>query len=155
LPTFETTRRVPFTAEEMFAVVADVARYPAFVPLCEKLDVLKREARGPETVIMASMGVGYGPVRETFTSIVTLRPPYEIDVVNLDGPFSRLANRWRFRDVPDGSEVYFHIDYEFASRLLAALMGAMFDKAVRKYTAAFEARAATLYGQRTAVGGQP
>jgi coenzyme Q-binding protein COQ10 len=147
LPTFETTRRVAFTADQMFAVVADVERYPEFVPLCERLVVKTREVGSTHTTLTASMSVGYHAIRETFTSRVTLRPERkEIDVVKIDGPFARLNNRWRFRDVPGGCEVFFHIDYAFASRVLAVLMGAVFDKAVRKYSEAFEARARALYG---------
>ena len=151
MPTFETTRRVPYTAEQMFAVVADVERYPEFVPLCEQLVVKTREVGSTHTTLTASMSVGYHAIRETFTSRVTLRPERkEIDVAKIDGPFARLTNRWRFRDVPGGSEIHFHIDYAFASRVLSLLMGAVFDKAVRKYTEAFEARARTLYGTSAA-----
>jgi coenzyme Q-binding protein COQ10 len=147
VPTFETTRRVAFTAEQMFAVVADVERYPEFVPLCERLVVQRREVGSTHSTLTATMSVGYHAIRETFTSRVTLRPERkEIDVVKIDGPFARLTNRWRFRDVPGGCEVFFHIDYAFASRMLALLMGAVFDKAVRKYTEAFETRARALYG---------
>lgn len=147
MPTFETTRRVPFTAEQMFAVVADVERYPQFLPLCEQLAVTRRETAGADAILTARMSVGYRAIRETFTSRVTLKPQQrEIDVVKIDGPFARLTNRWRFRDVPGGCEVYFHIDYAFASRMLSLLMGALFDKAVRKYSEAFETRARALYG---------
>jgi coenzyme Q-binding protein COQ10 len=147
LPTFETTRRVPFTAEQMFVVVADVERYPEFLPLCESLVVKSREAGSTHTTLIATMAVGYRAIRETFTSRVTLRRERgEIDVVKIEGPFAYLANRWRFRDVAGGCEVHFYIDYAFASRMLALLMGAVFDKAVRKYTDAFEARARALYG---------
>ena len=147
MPTFETTRRVAFTAEQMFAVVADVERYPEFLPLCESLVVDTREVGSTHTTLTATMHVGYHAIRERFKSRVTLRPQrHEIDVVKIDGPFAYLANRWRFRDVPGGSEVHFYIDYAFASRMLGLLMGAVFDKAVRKYTEAFEARARTLYG---------
>jgi coenzyme Q-binding protein COQ10 len=147
LPTFETTRRVRFSAEQMFAIVADVERYPAFLPLCESLLVRSREERGGETILIASMTVGYRAIRESFTSRVTLRPSRnEIVVAYLDGPFSRLDNRWRFVDAPGGSEIHFYIDYAFASRMLALVMGAVFDKAVKKYTRAFEERAAVLYG---------
>jgi coenzyme Q-binding protein COQ10 len=131
----------------MFAVVADVERYPEFVPLCERLVVKQREVGSTHSTLTATMSIGYHAIRETFTSRVTLRPERkEIDVVKIDGPFARLTNRWRFRDVPGGCEVIFHIDYAFASRVLAMLMGAVFDKAVRKYTEAFEARARALYG---------
>ncbi|MBI1650511.1 type II toxin-antitoxin system RatA family toxin [Hyphomicrobium sulfonivorans] len=146
MPTFETTRRMPFTADQMFAVVADVQHYPLFVPLCERLEITARQDNGAEQVITAIMAVGYQKISEKFTSRVTLRPDArEIDVVKIDGPFQRLTNRWRFRDVPGGCEVHFFIDYAFASKMLSLLMGAVFDKAVRKYTDAFEARARTLY----------
>ncbi len=146
MPSFETSRRVPFTATQMFDVVADVERYPQFLPLCECLVVRARERQGAESVLVATMTVGYGAIRESFTSRVTLRPEQrEIRVAYLDGPFSHLDNRWRFRDADGGSRVDFFIDYAFSSRMLALLMGAVFDKAVRKYTSAFEARAHALY----------
>jgi len=147
VPTYETTRAVPFSAEQMFAVVADVERYPEFVPLCEALNVRTREQQGDETVLIATMSVGYRAIREAFTSRVVLRPgKKEIGVTYLDGPFSHMNNRWSFRDTPTGSEVHFYIDYAFASRMLALVMGAVFDKAVRKYGEAFEERARVLYG---------
>jgi len=150
LPIFETTRRVPFTAQQMFAVVADVERYPQFLPLCEGLIVRSREHHDSQTLIVATMTVGYRAIRESFSSRVTLKPERnEIAVAYLDGPFAHLDNRWRFTDVPGGCEVYFFIDYAFASRMLSLLMGAVFDKAVRKYTDSFEARARALYGEGT------
>ena len=146
MPSFETSRRVPFTATQMFDVVADVERYPQFLPLCEGLVVRARERQGTESVLVATMTVGYGAIRESFTSRVTLRPEQgEIRVAYLDGPFSHLDNRWRFQDADGGSRVDFFIDYAFSSRMLALLMGAVFDRAVRKYTSAFEARAHALY----------
>ena len=147
MPSFETTRRVPFSARQMFDVVADVERYPQFLPLCEGLVVRSRERQGADTVLVATMTVGYGAIRESFTSRVTLRPAQgEILVTYLDGPFSHLDNLWRFRDTDGGSHVDFFIDYAFSSRVLALLMGAVFDRAVRKYTSAFETRAHALYG---------
>jgi len=146
LPSFETSRRVPFSARQMFDVVADVERYPQFLPLCEGLVVHSRERQGPDTVLAATMTVGCGAIRESFTSRVTLRPEQcEILVAYLNGPFSHLDNRWRFREANSGSRIDFFIDYAFSSRMLALLMGAVFDKAVRKYTSAFEARAHALY----------
>lgn len=154
MPTYDTTRRVPFTAEQMFAVVADVERYPAFVPLCEELRVTARDAGDAETTLTAIMSVGYGAIRERFTSRVTLRAEQrEIEVAKIDGPFARLVNRWRFRDVPGGCDVDFHIDYAFSSPMLSLVMGAVFDKAVRKYTEAFEARARLVYQARAATPG--
>ena len=138
----------------MFALVADVERYPEFVPLCRALKVRRREKSemGIETLI-ADMEVGYKAIRERFTSRVALDPArLKIVVAYIDGPFSRLENVWNFRDAAAGgdSTVEFFIAYEFRSRLLAAVMGAMFDAAFRKFSAAFEARADKIYGRATA-----
>ena len=136
----------------MFALVADVERYPEFVPLCRALKVRRREKSetGIETLI-ADMEVGYKAIRETFTSRVALDPArLKIVVAYIDGPFSRLENVWNFRDAPEGggSTVEFFIAYEFRSRLLAAVMGAMFDAAFHKYSDAFVKRADQVYGRR-------
>ncbi len=141
------TRRVPFTGQQMYAVVADVERYPEYLPLCEGLTVRSRETQGSERVLIATMTVGYRAIRESFTSRVTLKPETnEILVAYLDGPFHHLDNRWRFKDLDGGSEIHFYIDYVFASRMLGLVMGAVFDKAVRRYAEAFEERARTVYG---------
>ena len=136
----------------MFALVADVERYPEFVPLCRALKVCRREKSeaGIETLI-ADMEVGYKAIRETFASRVGLdRPRLKIVVEYVDGPFRRLENVWDFRDGPQerGSTVEFFIAYEFRSRVLGALMGAMFDAAFRKFSAAFEARADAVYARK-------
>jgi coenzyme Q-binding protein COQ10 len=145
------TRRVPFTAEQMFAIVADVESYPQFLPLCEGLVVRSREEKGGDSILIATMSVGYRAIAESFTSRVTLKPEAnEIHVAYLDGPFTHLDNRWRFQDVANGSEIHFFIDYAFASRMLAVVMGAVFDKAVRRYTEAFEERARNVYGRDAA-----
>ncbi len=146
MPTFETAREVPFTAEQMFAVVADVEKYPLFLPLCETLTVRSREQRDGATVLVATMGVGYKAIRESFTTRVTLRPAERrIEVRYLDGPFRHLENLWRFAPRENGCEVHFYISYEFRSAVLGAVMGAVFDKAFRKFAEAFEARARVLY----------
>ena len=135
----------------MFDLVADVERYPEFVPLCKALRVRSRKAEtdGRETVV-ADMTVGYKVIRETFTSRVTLdRPRLKVRVEYIDGPFSRLENIWTFKDEADGeaSRVGFFIDYEFRSRTLGVLMGSMFDVAFRKFAGAFERRADAIYGR--------
>ncbi|TCT02648.1 type II toxin-antitoxin system RatA family toxin [Aquabacter spiritensis] len=149
MPSFSNARIVKHDAADMFALVADVERYPEFVPLCEALRVRRRTKsdEGVE-VLVADMTVAYKLIRETFTSRVTLdRPRLVIHVEYLDGPFSRLDNRWEFRAVDQGrSEVKFHISYEFRSRTLGLLMGAMFDAAFRRFADAFEARADAVYG---------
>ncbi|WP_181705601.1 type II toxin-antitoxin system RatA family toxin [Chthonobacter rhizosphaerae] len=149
MPSFETTRRVRHSAEKMFDLVADVETYPRFVPLCESLVVrARRPMPDGREVMVADMTVAYAMFRETFTSKVTLdRAALTITVEYLDGPFKHLENVWRFRPTGETtSEVHFFITYEFKSRTLGALMGAMFDKAFRKFAEAFESRADTVYG---------
>lgn len=154
MPRFDTVRRVNFTPEQMFALVADVEKYPQFLPMCESLSVRSRKERDGVTVLVADMSVGYKAIRETFTSQVVLRPEeLRIDVKYLDGPFKYLRNAWAFVPAPGGSEVRFEIDYEFKSRILGAMMGAVFDRAFRLFAGAFEARAEQVYGRPTAVDG--
>jgi coenzyme Q-binding protein COQ10 len=134
----------------MFDLVADVDKYPQFVPLCQSLRVRRRTpGEGDTEVLVADMTVAYKFVRETFTSRVTLdRPNLTILVAYLDGPFSKMENRWTFKPTGERScEVEFAIDYEFKSRTLGLLMGAMFETAFRKFSAAFEARADKVYGR--------
>ena len=151
MPSFLEKRRVRHKAEQMFDLVANVERYPEFVPLCKALRVRsrRREKDGRETLI-ADMTVGYKVIRERFTSRVVLdKPRLKVVVEYIDGPFSRLENTWTFTDEADGegSRVRFDIDYEFRSRTLGALMGSMFDAAFRKFARAFEERANTVYGR--------
>jgi coenzyme Q-binding protein COQ10 len=148
MPKFQTDRPVAHSAEDMFALVADVERYPEFVPMCEALTVRTRRERDGVTVLVADMSIGYRAIRETFTSQVVLKPAERaIDVKYLDGPFKYLDNRWRFAPAGEGrSVVHFYIDYEFKSRILGAMMGAVFDRAFRMFAEAFEKRADTVYG---------
>jgi len=151
MPQFSTKRRVRHSAAEMFDLVADGEKYPEFVPLCSALRVKSRTDKGEGiTVLIADMTVAYKIIRETFTSRVTLeRPKLQILVEYLDGPFKRLQNRWTFRPTGETAcEVEFFIDYEFRSRMLAMLMGAMFDTAFRRFAAAFEQRADEVYGRK-------
>ncbi len=153
MPQFSTTRPVLHSAAEMFDLVADVQRYPEFVPLCSSLVVRKRiaEPEGVE-ILVADMTVAYRFIRETFASRVTLdRPNLHILVEYLEGPFSTLENRWTFR--PTGAQsctVEFFIAYEFRSRTLGLMMGTMFDGAFRRFAAAFERRADQVYAQKIA-----
>lgn len=154
MPRFRSTRPVKHKAADMFALVADVERYPEFVPLCESLRVVRRaqSGEGIETIV-AAMSVGYKAIHENFTSRVELdHPRLKIDVEYVDGPFKYLENRWVFRDTPTGSDVEFYINYEFKSFALGLLMGAVFDKAFRKFTEAFEERANFIYSDRAKIG---
>jgi coenzyme Q-binding protein COQ10 len=150
MPQFRTKRRVKHSASDMFELVADVEKYPQFVPLCRSLRVRRRTegGEGIETIV-ADMTVAYKVMRETFTSRVTLdHANLQILVEYLDGPFSRLENRWDFH--PAGEklcDVEFFIAYEFKSRVLAMLMGTMFELAFRRFAEAFERRADAVYGR--------
>src|SRR5208283_3221741 len=152
MPQLSTTRRVRHAASEMFDLVADVERYPEFVPLCQSLRVRKRMQVAGKDVIVADMTVAYKVIRESFTSRVALdRPNLEILVEYLEGPFRRLNNRWKFRPAGDRvCEVDFFIAYEFRSRTLGMLMGAVFDAAFRRFSIAFEQRADQIYGTQPA-----
>ncbi|MDX2259059.1 MAG: SRPBCC family protein [Hyphomicrobiaceae bacterium] len=156
MPSFSNRRRLRFSPQQMFDLVADVERYPEFVPLCESLVVTERRQEGERQVLIARMGIGYKAIRETFATRVTLDTAGDrILVEYVDGPFRRLENRWRFLPAPGGSEIDFYIDYEFRSAMLALVMGAVFDKAFRKFAAAFEARAEAIYGRSPPVSTAP
>jgi coenzyme Q-binding protein COQ10 len=150
MPQFSTRHRVRHAAADMFDLVADVERYPEFVPLCRALKLRKRipEPEGVE-ILVANMTVAYKFVHETFTSRVTLdRPNLQILVEYLEGPFSKLENRWTFHATGEGTcDVEFFISYEFKSRTLGLLMGSMFDLAFRRFVTAFERRADVIYAK--------
>src|SRR5689334_17384785 len=151
MPRFSNRRRVQHGAEQMFDLVADVERYPEFVPLCHSLTVRQRTPKADGTeVVIADMTVSFKLVKETFTSRVTLdRANLKILVEYLRGPFSNLENRWTFEPKGEGAcDVGFFIAYEFRSRMLAILMGSMFDAAFARFSAAFEKRADMVYGKR-------
>lgn len=148
MPKYETVRHVAHSSEQMFALVADVEKYPEFLPMCEALSVTSRKERDGLTFLVADMTVGYKAIRETFTSQVTLKPDeYVIDVKYINGPFRYLDNRWRFEPAGEGAcDISFFIDYEFKSRMLGFVMGSMFDRAFRTFAGAFERRADAIYG---------
>ncbi len=137
----------------MFELVADVEKYPEFVPLCDSMRVRERRENDDGTVVMvAAMTVAYKLIRQTFTSRATLdRANLNILVEYLDGPFKRMQNRWTFTPKGEGAcSVEFFIDYEFASRTFSMLMGAMFETVFRRMAAAFEKRADVVYGRKHA-----
>ena len=148
---YEIKHTVAHSADDMFRLVADVESYPKFLPLCEALKLKRRERRDGKEVLIATMVVGYKLIRESFTTEVVLDPDARTIVVHyLDGPFSYLENRWSFRPLTSKAcEIDFYIAYSFRSRLLERLMGGLFDKAVRRYTTAFEERADAIYAEAT------
>jgi coenzyme Q-binding protein COQ10 len=150
MPKFSSKRQVRHTASQMFDLVADVERYPEFVPLCHSLKIRQRTPQPDGTeIVIADVMVSFKLVRESFTSRVTLdRPNLKILVEYLKGPFSNLENRWTFEPRSDTEcDVEFYLAYEFKSRMLALLMGAMFETAFARFAAAFEKRADAVYGK--------
>ena len=137
---------LPYTAREMFDLVADISSYPEFLPWCSALRIRKREVK----IINADMIIGFRVFREKFTTRVTLDPPYRIDVEYLDGPFKYLNNYWIFNlKEKERCEIDFYVDFEFKSILLQKAIGAVFKEAVQKMINAFEAQAHKIYGHRS------
>lgn len=140
------TRRLPFSCEEMFDLVADVGSYPEFLPWV----VATRVKSDSETEMVADLLVGFKALREKFTSRVVKQRPSEIEVVYVDGPLSDLGNKWIFAPTEDGGcEIHFSVDFTFKNMMLEALAGQFVDRAFRKMVAAFESRAEELYGKRS------
>jgi coenzyme Q-binding protein COQ10 len=146
MPTHAERRVLRYTPEQLFDLVADVRRYPEFLPWCVGARVLSRT----ETGLVADLTIGFKMFRETFRSQVALERPGHIHVRYLNGPFRYLNNHWRFHPHPQGTEVDFFVDFQFRSRLLQAVIGTVFEQAVRLMVRAFERRAMQLYGRDTA-----
>ena len=143
MPTHGETKRLPHAAQQLFDLVADVESYPRFLPWCVACRINHRDGN----VIWADLVVGFKMLREKFTSKVTLDRPGRVQVEYLEGPFRYLNNHWTFTPLPDGgTEIGFYIDFEFRSRVLQSLMGAVFQEAVRRMVGAFVKRAQDVYG---------
>tara|TARA_R110002012_G_scaffold58479_1_gene151785 strand:+ start:467 stop:904 length:438 start_codon:yes stop_codon:yes gene_type:complete len=143
MPTHAEQRVVPFSPEQLFDLIADVQRYPEFLPWCVGARIRKREG----DVVIADLVIGYKLFRERFTSKVTLsRDRNRIDVEYTDGPFKYLNNHWVFEPHPEGCLIDFYVDFEFRSKMLQKIIEVFFNEAVRRMVGAFEARAHELYG---------
>ena len=143
MPRHSETRHLPYSPEQMFDLVADVGRYAEFLPWV----VAVRVRSSSETETVADLVVGFNAFKERFTSRVTKQRPGRILVDYIEGPLKYLKNEWRFDAAPEGgTNVFFSVDFAFKSRLFESLAGAMFDRALRRMTGAFEQRAAALYG---------
>ena len=150
MPTHAEKRAMPYSPEQLYALVAEVDRYPEFLPWCIAARLKTRETN----VAVWDLVIGFKMIRERFTSRVTLAPPEpgkapRIDVAYADGPFRYLNNHWIFERQPDGTTVIdFFVDFEFRSKLLQSIMGVLFNEAVKRMVAAFEGRAKQLYGSQ-------
>ncbi|HEY9567746.1 MAG TPA: type II toxin-antitoxin system RatA family toxin [Thalassobaculum sp.] len=152
MPTHAEKRQVPHTPEQLFDLVADIERYPEFLPWCIGARIKRREGR----VLFADLVIGYKMIRERFTSRVEpQRDVMRIDVIYTEGPFRYLNNHWVFERHPEGCVIDFYVDFEFKSRMLQSVIGLFFNEAVRRMVQAFETRADDLYGPAAAVSGRP
>jgi coenzyme Q-binding protein COQ10 len=142
MPTHAETRIIPYRPEQMWDLVADVDRYPQFLPWCMGAKVRQQTA----SLQIADMAIGFGPFRESFTSRNTLLRPQYIKVRYERGPFRYLNNDWFFAADPRGCKVDFWVDFEFHSRILQAAIGAVFNEATRRMVNAFLRRARDIYG---------
>lgn len=142
MPGIRETRRLPYSAEQMFDLVADVANYPEFLPWV----VATRVRNDDGTEMLADMLVGFKALREKFTSRVIKQRPGRLEVIYVDGPMRDLDNVWHFRNTPDGCEIEFAVDFSFKNKMFELMAGQYFDRAFRKMVAAFEERAHALYG---------
>ena len=143
MPTHAEVRELPFSQAQLFDLVADVERYPEFLPWCVAARVIRRQ----DNVVHADLVVGFRMFRERFTSKVTLNPPGRVDVEYIKGPFRYLNNHWLFEPVGEGCcAIDFYIDFEFRSRLFQRAITPLFNEAVRHMVSAFETRAHKLYG---------
>lgn len=144
MPTHAEKRLLPYTAEQLFDMVADIERYPEFLPWCRAARITKRQGN----ILHADMVIGFKIMRERLSTKVTLDRPNRIDVQYLTGPMHHLDNHWKFIAQADGSCVIdFYVDFEFRSLLLRRLIGLLFNEAVRRMVGAFEIRARAIYGR--------
>ena len=133
---------MPYSPRQMYDLVADIERYPEFLPWCIAARITNRE----EGAVEADLVIGFKMFRERFTSRALLKPPGAIDIAYVKGPMRHLANHWRFEPRDEGCLLDFYIDFEFRSRLMQKAMGVLFNEAVHRMVSAFEARARALYG---------
>jgi coenzyme Q-binding protein COQ10 len=148
MPRHSEKRILPYTAEQLFDLVADVGRYQEFLPWVAATRIRENDA----TAMVADLVVGFGAFKETFTSKVHKKRPCEIEIDYVEGPLKYLHNSWKFRPVPGGTEVDFCVDFAFRSRIFEAIAGQMFDRALRRMIGAFEERAHQLYGAGASSG---
>ncbi|MEO0936736.1 MAG: type II toxin-antitoxin system RatA family toxin [Pseudomonadota bacterium] len=147
MPTHSETKRLPYSAQQMYDLVADVAKYPQFLPWCAAARVRTVEPDGASQIMTADLVISFKVFRERFTSRVALHPEArQIDTEYLDGPFRYMVSNWAFAEAEDGCDVSFHVDFEFRNRVLQGIIGVVFNEAMQRIVRAFERRAAELYG---------
>jgi len=144
MPSHSEQQFLPYTCEQLFALVADIERYPQFLPWCRAARIVERG----EKEFLGELVISFAHMSESYVSRVTLSAPEAIDVTMVKGPFEYLVNRWKFTPKPGGCEIDFFIDFKFRSRLLDKMIGPLFSRATDKMVAAFRTRADALYGNK-------
>lgn len=147
MTTHSETKRLPYTAQQMYDLVADVARYPEFLPWCAAARIRRTYAAGDATMMEADLVISFRVFRERFGSRVTLYPD-QLKLVTeyIDGPFRYMKSDWSFADAEGGCDVSFFVDFEFKNAMLQGIIGVVFNDAMQRIVRAFERRAAELYG---------
>jgi coenzyme Q-binding protein COQ10 len=148
MPAHSETKSLPYTAAQMYDLVADVPGYPAFLPWTAAARIRSVTDQGDHHVMLADLVISFKVFRETFGSRVTLWPKTRIDTAYIDGPFRHMESRWQFADAPGGCTVRFDVDFEFRNRLLQGASGLFFNEAMQRVVRAFERRAQDLYGRQ-------
>jgi coenzyme Q-binding protein COQ10 len=147
MPKHSETRTVPYTAQQMYDLVADVASYPDFLPWTAAARIRSITPDGDAQIMAADLVISFKVFREKFGSRVVLRPSdMKIETDYLDGPFKYMHSNWAFRDAGEACELDFAVDFEFRNAILQKVIGVVFDQAMRRIVRAFEERAAELYG---------
>jgi len=147
MPTHSETKLLPYTAQQMYDLVADVGKYPEFLPWTAAARIKRDDDKGDHRVMDADLVISFKVFRERFTSRVVLWPQTrKIDTEYLDGPFKKMVSNWAFEDAEGGCNVHFHVDFEFKNKILQGIIGVVFNEAMLRVVRAFEARAADLYG---------
>ena len=147
MPTHSETRILPYSAQAMYDLVADVARYPEFLPWCAAARIRGITPEGAARLMEADLVISFKVFRERFGSRVLLwDEARKIDTEYLDGPFRYMKSTWAFRDAPGGCEVDFFVDFEFRNAVLQGIIGLVFNEAMQRIVRAFERRAEALYG---------
>ena len=148
MPVHSETRKLPYSAQQMYDLVGDISAYPQFLPWCAAARIRSRVADGEREIVEADLVISFKVFRESFASRVELwRDAKKIDTEYLDGPFKRMKSTWEFVDTPSGCNVRFFVDFEFKNAILQSIIGVVFNEAMQRVVRAFEGRAEGLYGK--------
>ena len=148
MPVHSETRKLPYSADQMYDLVADISAYPQFLPWCSAARIRSRSIQGECETVEADLVISFKVFRESFTSRVELwNMAKKIDTQYLEGPFKHMKSNWEFVDTPSGCDVRFFVDFEFKNAILRSIIGVVFNEAMQRIVRAFESRAETLYGK--------